>query len=394
ASCDRKLLAYVLGVYFGDGYVTISKKTYIFGLNVKDKEFADEVYDVLVRLGFNPCYTFYIYWYDYDHDGKKEVSVYHSVKVFDREFVLWLSRLDVDDLRRLLRTREERLRFVRGFYDSEGCYYRGWYYDKRKKKHCFIRKIIMVNSNRRLLEFVKEILEDLGIRCSSVFLGIRKGTVIDGRAFKEDVWRLQVSRKGSVDRFLSLVGSCIPRKVGVRPPRPAPSLKAGWREVRCMGESGSGSGVDLSKYAKIFGESFIRKYMEALQRARELPDIRGKEIARDALNFMSKSNVPYYRSDRYDVILAQVPNVPQLKQTTSGNFKCGLLWPGTEEMENPGSWISAFFNTRELAEKVVNRPGDLVIVVGKIKKRTWAGMDTYSINVMAAYFVDELEELM
>ncbi|RLG82584.1 MAG: hypothetical protein DRO39_09415 [Thermoprotei archaeon] len=161
-----------------------------------------------------------------------------------------------------------------------------------------------------------------------------------------------------------------------------------------MGESGSGISVDMRKYAKIFGESFIRKYMESLQRAQQLPDVRGKEIARDALNFMSNADVPYYNDGKFDIILAQVPNVPQLKQTTSGNWKAGLLWPGTPDMENPGGWISAFFNVRDLADKVVSRPGDLVVVVGKLRKREWAGMETYNIRVMAAYFIDELEELM
>jgi len=91
--------------------------------------------------------------------------------------------------------------------------------------------------------------------------------------------------------------------------------------------------------------------------------------------------------DKWDVLLCQVPNAPQVKKTSSGNFKVGLIWPSEENVGGP--WISAFFSREEDAENVANHPNAFVIIVGRLREREYLGGTTFSVNVAGYKILEE-----
>ena len=141
------------------------------------------------------------------------------------------------------------------------------------------------------------------------------------------------------------------------------------------------------KIVALFGRDFYERFVKAINEARRLSESQLEEIKRFALQHMRDSENFKLRYDKWDVILVQVPNNPEVKKTSSGNFKLGLIWPGAAGSIS-GPWISAFFSRQEDAEKLASKPGDYFILVGKLREREYAGGPTFSINVLG---VIELE---
>ena len=143
------------------------------------------------------------------------------------------------------------------------------------------------------------------------------------------------------------------------------------------------------KIVAIFGKDFYERFMKALNEARKIREDQLEEIKRFALEHMKNSEDFHVRYDNLDVILVQVPSNCEVKKTSSGNFKLGLIWPGAGFRGSiSGPWVSAFFTRQEEAEKVAGRRGDYFLLVGKLRQREYAGGPTFSINVQG---VIELE---
>ena len=153
----------------------------------------------------------------------------------------------------------------------------------------------------------------------------------------------------------------------------------------------------MGRLADIFGIEFETKYFEALQRASKVGEETAKQLAKQGLELMKKMKiynveVADARGKVFNVLLATVPNNPEVKKTSAGNYKLGLICPAISGVT--GAWISAFFAEREEAEKVARQQGETILLVGKLREREFAGGTTFSINVAKAFSLDEVEALL
>ncbi|MFH1236074.1 MAG: LAGLIDADG family homing endonuclease [Parcubacteria group bacterium] len=96
-----------------------------------------------------------------------------------------------------LRTTEEKIAYVRGFFDAEGGIPRS------PQARFYVQ---LVQKNRRKLEMIKDILQELGITVGKLH---NPSQTVD-----PDYWRMFV-RTRSFEDFVSTIGSWHPRKVEV-----------------------------------------------------------------------------------------------------------------------------------------------------------------------------------
>lgn len=184
-------LAYLTGVYLGDGWAT----THQFGLRVKDQEFAEAAYGAASNLGLRAVCRPDSYW-----KGMFFTAVYSN------SFAAWLKTLTLPRLKDLTELKETRWAFLRGFYDSEGSLFkdkRGYY------------RLAMSNGNPDLLRLISELLESLGIRARLYVTRVRHLFlwINDHYAIPHlDQYCLQINRQGDIKTFISNTRPNIPRK--------------------------------------------------------------------------------------------------------------------------------------------------------------------------------------
>ncbi len=191
-------LAYIIDVKLGDGYATKKKrvvKSYNYtriGLEVKDIEFAYEFARCLGKvLGRSPKKPRY-------KSGKYAIEV-KSQTLYE------LLKKPVD-LNRLIQYIEHcencMAAFLRGFFDSEG--------SVNEKGYMYL-----INTDLRLLKYVKHLLQRLGIGTTGPRLHKRRGTVfyMTGRKYttNKDVYYIYI-RANSNHSFYEKVGFTIKRK--------------------------------------------------------------------------------------------------------------------------------------------------------------------------------------
>jgi len=145
----------------------------------------------------------------------------------------------------------------------------------------------------------------------------------------------------------------------------------------------------MSVLEKIFGRDFAERYLQAIQQTQRLSEQKLNEIIEFGIKMMKEIGKPQVKYDKWDVLLCQVPAVPQVKKTSSGNYKIGLIWPSEDNISGP--WISAFFGKEEDAQKVASSPGSFVVLVGKLRQREYLGGPTYSINVAGYRILEDSE---
>jgi len=157
---SSKELSYILGVLYGDGCVTTSGKgAYVIKLATTSLIFALEFKEALERIGLNPRI-------DIEMRSRKNSRLKdrYVVRAFSKIFYSWYKSVSLDILREIIKGGE--IDFLRGFYESEGSI------DLRRKKGQL--RIRITNTNRELLELVKNIIEkNVGISCN---IQKRKGT--------------------------------------------------------------------------------------------------------------------------------------------------------------------------------------------------------------------------
>ncbi len=195
-------LAYVIGVILGDGYAISARravKSYInvkIGLGVKDKEFALEfarcISKVLGRPPIRPKL-------------RRSIERY-VVEVGSRTLYELLKKpADIDRLRPYIEHCKRCMAaFLRGFIDSEGCVDRQGY-------------IRIINTDLQLLQYVKELLQRLGIEATGPRPKTPRGTPFyDPRTGKmhtkkKDVYRLRICA-AYIPKFYQKIGLTIERK--------------------------------------------------------------------------------------------------------------------------------------------------------------------------------------
>ena len=184
-------LAYVIGVRLGDGYTSANR----IRLKVKDLEFATEfgrcLSKVLEKRPVKPKYLNSMGRYDVTVDSK---TLYELLK----------KPVDLDRLKKYIEHCERcTAAFLRGFADSEGSVSKEGY-------------ISVSNTDRELLEYVKDLLKRLGIESTGPKpTKSRQGTVARFRngsyRRRKDSYYIYIKANGNIN-FYKNMGFTIKRK--------------------------------------------------------------------------------------------------------------------------------------------------------------------------------------
>lgn len=168
-------LAYVLGVLYGDAYLTKYDKSYHYEirLRVKDKElinnFNEAMSKVLNKSLFKPYY-----------DKSRGIWI---LRFWSKAFYTWYITQTIEKLKKYIEQSRDTVRlFLRGLYDSEGTHY-------RYLKNYIRYRINLSNSNVKLLLYTKQLLRQyFGITATGPYLDVSKGSVmiINGKNIKEE----------------------------------------------------------------------------------------------------------------------------------------------------------------------------------------------------------------
>ncbi|RLF79430.1 DNA endonuclease [Thermococci archaeon] len=190
-------LAYVTGIYFGDGSVNIhSDHKYRLRLKVVDKEFAEAFARALKEIGAKPHMG---YENNITRSGRWYVeSTSKSLYMFLKQPKEKLFEV----------AREYPKEFLRGFFDSEGHVY----VDKNTFRSAYIAAY---NYDLDVLDFSRELLSSLSIH-SKIRVSKRAGTlvIIRGKeySYKSNLYELRIYRIESVRKFATDIGFTIQRK--------------------------------------------------------------------------------------------------------------------------------------------------------------------------------------
>lgn len=189
-------LAYLAGAILGDGYIYKKKNGvgYFVGFNAKDYEFIRSVQDAFVSvIGKRPKARL-------RRNGK---SYIYGMLVSNKTLYTFLSQ----PLKSLVeRLKPYECEFVRGFYDAEGSF--STLQRRRKKWQRVERHVSFYNTNRELIECIRDLLLANGIHPSpKLYMSVGN----KGRTQKP-CYILRIQRKDSVLLFGNLIIPSIPRK--------------------------------------------------------------------------------------------------------------------------------------------------------------------------------------
>jgi len=193
-------LGYVVGTLKGDGWV--GKKS--FALKCKDGEFVDYFIECISRLTKHITKVSFKSYIVKNKDGRK----YHYFSCRRRKFCRWYGRLTNEKIKWIAeKNRRFLVGFLKGFYDSEGClslskcFVKGnWYYYPR---------IHIYNTEKKLIDLVCAFIKGLEIEC------VTNESAISTSGFKsnkEKVYIIRINKVYYARKFLTIVGSSIPRK--------------------------------------------------------------------------------------------------------------------------------------------------------------------------------------
>jgi len=157
-------LAYVIGVALGDGYAyrrgraIKGYRDVVVGLKARDREFVEEFARCLAKvLGRRPIRPRYV-----KSSGRYVVEA-ESKTLYE----LLKKPVDLERLKKYIEHCERCMAaLLRGFADSEG--------SVNKRGYIFI-----LNTDLRLLTYVKELLRRLGIESTGPIIHVRRGTIIN-----------------------------------------------------------------------------------------------------------------------------------------------------------------------------------------------------------------------
>ena len=178
--------AYLKGVLDGDGYLDRERNRTRICLVTKSKFFIKNFQGNLEKQGITSIRI-------------KEMKIPDSViwgRTIKTNNIFYRIRkyISKEKLSKLLNfnpsTQEEKVSYLRGFYQSEGCYcnYKGKYY-----------YINFTNKNKRLLDKVASFLADLGIRISGMY-----HRVCEKEHWAN--WQLYIYRQSEVEKFKQIIG--------------------------------------------------------------------------------------------------------------------------------------------------------------------------------------------
>lgn len=173
-------LSYVLGVIFGDGYITKTRKgAHIVGLHVMDLDFAEAFRTDMSKILKKNAY---LYKYEKTNAYRTEFS--------SKTFYTFIKDTSFPTIIEIASWYPQQ--FIKGFFDSEGTV------DIRKYDQ---PRIEIYNQKREYLDSINHLLFDLGIR-----------SVVRFKRQESLMYRLCVEDKNSCRLFAEKIGSSITRK--------------------------------------------------------------------------------------------------------------------------------------------------------------------------------------
>jgi len=188
-------LAYVIGVIAGDGYVFLRNGRGVIGVRAKDLKFIKEFARCIAKvLGRKIPKT------RFQKDGTFVVEVCSKTL-----YELLKKPIDIDRIRQYVGHCVRCIcTFLRGFFDSEGGIFGNG-------------KIRVYNSDKSLLEYIKDLLGRLGIKTTGPKISVKAGTPCKSpKTYKiffarKDNYYLYVCAESRL-RFYELIGFTIKRK--------------------------------------------------------------------------------------------------------------------------------------------------------------------------------------
>lgn len=190
-------LAYVCGVLLGDGICCKASQgrgkstvAYVVALEVVEKQFAQSFLEALRCLRLNPR------MYCNKKKGNRRDTYY--VKAYSKRFYQWWTKHTLMDFEKMFFNETQLLKeFVRGFFESEGSYYKRDHPNYQTFCH-------MANTERSIMHLLKKALSQLSFRTSIYrHREFRK----DRREFVYILWIL--GGKNEHARFIQLIKPCI-----------------------------------------------------------------------------------------------------------------------------------------------------------------------------------------
>jgi intein-encoded DNA endonuclease-like protein len=177
-------LAYILGVLKGDGCVYNHRRGADIKLVTKDYAFAESFAKALTRIGLNPRI--------YLESNRRSLGrgVYYRVEASSKAFYIWYKSLSLKDIESMLTSQELIASFIRGFYESEGSYYKPEHY------------IHIYNTDMELIEMLQRLLQKLGLNFN---IYVKKR---NSRSNKP-LYVLHKKSKKEVLKFFEMVKPCI-----------------------------------------------------------------------------------------------------------------------------------------------------------------------------------------
>lgn len=143
-------LAYILGVYVSDGYLTFSTGSWLMGLHVTEKIFAESFRGAMLRIGLHPsriCET--------NETPRGKMTTYYRTVARSNKLHDFIETLDMSSLYNMLTEKESfGLQFLRGCFESEG--------SARNRKGHGVEIVLFSNTNTNLVDLVSNLLEWLG----------------------------------------------------------------------------------------------------------------------------------------------------------------------------------------------------------------------------------------
>lgn len=184
-------LAYILGVAYGDGHISVKQRRVI--LSVTDKDFALKFKETIERWsGFKArFFTRLIKLDEYIKNRKIQyVSYIDSIKASS-----FLKNFDLN----FLRNSEDKIKsaFVKGFFDSEGTVSK-----KQTGLSCS-------NTNINLIYLIKTLLNSFGIEPK---INIAKTRPIRNHPGNRPIYILHIHKMESILKYYNLIGFNIQRK--------------------------------------------------------------------------------------------------------------------------------------------------------------------------------------
>lgn len=179
-------LAYVLGVYYGDGTVETSERGKRIVLFSVTPEFNGSFEKSLKVLGLNPSRNF--------SDRKPNWKRIYRTVCYSTELYNLINRLGfkrdikVEELRKLIFNKTCFINFLRGFYESDGSH----------REH----QLYMACTNRKLMEFLYGCVAMLGFR----FHWTKEDRSEKGY---KNLYKISLSKKLEIAKFLETITPCI-----------------------------------------------------------------------------------------------------------------------------------------------------------------------------------------